>query len=76
MVFLRLIRILSISLILQLYLITLYYRRYSLTLVVLSFYYNIILNAIRPYTSILSILLIYSLIYPFPQPCLVLVNRF
>ena len=49
---------LSIPLVLQLYLITPYYRYYSLVLVVLSFYYNILLGAIRPSISIISILLV------------------
>jgi len=35
-----------------------------------------LLGAIYPYASIVSILLVYSLIRPFLQPCLVLVGKF
>ena len=49
---------LSIPLVLQLYLITLYYKYYSLVLVVLSSDYNTPLGAICPSISIISILLV------------------
>jgi hypothetical protein len=49
---------LSIPLVLRLYLITPYYIYYSLVLVVLFSNYSILLGAIRPSISIISILLV------------------
>jgi len=75
MVFLCLARMLFIPLTLQLYLITPYYRYYSLVLVVLSSNYNILLDAMRPNASIANMLLVRSLIHLSQQPSLTLVGR-
>ena len=58
MALLFLIRILSILLALQQFLVTPYYRYYSLALVVLSFNYSTLLGTIRPNIFIISILLV------------------
>ena len=49
---------LSIPLMLQLYLTTPYYRCHSSVLVVLSFNYNMLLDAMCPNASIVNILLV------------------
>jgi len=58
MVSLYLIRMLSISLVLLLYLTTPYYKYCSLTLVVLSSNYSTLLDAMRPSAFIVNMLLV------------------
>ena len=66
---------LFIPLILQLYLITPYYRCRNLTLVVLSFNYNIPLGTIYLGVSIVDMPLVQSLMHLFLLLCPILTNR-